>query len=412
MKSICLEIENIKIDLIIENKNNSKLHPKQQIEKIKNSIIAFGFNDPIAIDEEFMIIEGHGRFKAAKEIGLETIPIIQLSHLNELEKKQYIIAHNKLTLETGFDEDLLRSELERISELGGDLDLTGFEAIELEELKIETEDILEEQDIPLLEEKKFSQIGDLWLLGHHKLLVGDVTKEEDVKRLIENKKIDLVLTDPPYNINYSGKGVNKLKIENDNLSDSEFYEFLLKSFKNMNEIMKPGAMIYVFYADRETINFMSALKNAKLYFSQTCIWVKNSLILGRFNYHFKHEPILVGWKEGEAHKFYGDRKQTTIFEFNKPLKNEEHPTMKPIDLLEYIIKNSSKKGGYVFDGFGGSGSTLIAAEHTKRKAFLIELDERYADVIVKRYENLERDDITLIRNGKEYTHSEVLEMRQ
>lgn len=410
MKSICLEIENIKISLISENKNNSKLHPKSQIEKIKNSIDAFGFNDPIAVDEQFMIIEGHGRFKAAKELGMEVVPIIQLSHLSELEKKQYILAHNKLTLETGFDEELLRIELERIAELGGDLDLTGFDAIELEELQIETEDILEEHEIPALEETTFSKTGDLWVLGDHKLLVGDVTDEENINKLLGDKKVDLVVTDPPYNINYSGKGTKKLKIENDDMPDSEFYEFLLKSFKNMNQVMKPGAMIYVFYADKEAINFRNAFKNAELYNSQTCIWLKNGFNLGRFNYHYQHEPIIVGWKEGQSHKFYGDRKQTTIFEFNKPLKNDEHPTMKPIDLLEYIIKNSSKKGNYIFDGFGGSGSTLIAAEHSKRRALLLEIDARYADVIVKRYANLGKMDIKVIRDGQEYSYSEILEM--
>ncbi len=263
MKSICLEIENIKISLISENKNNSKLHPKSQIEKIKNSIDSFGFNDPIAVDEQFMIIEGHGRFKAAKELGMEVVPIIKLSHLSELEKKQYILAHNKLTLETGFDEELLRIELERIAELGGDLDLTGFDAIELEELQIETEDILEEQEIPALEEKTFSNTGDLWILGDHKLLVGDVTDEENINKLLGDRKVDLVVTDPPYNINYSGKGTKKLKIENDDMPDSEFYEFLLKSFNNMNQVMKPGAMIYVFYADKEAINFRNAFNNIK-----------------------------------------------------------------------------------------------------------------------------------------------------
>lgn len=410
MKNINLVIKIEKIENIIENPHNSKIHTKAQVEKIKDSIIAFGFNDPIAIDENNMIVEGHGRVRAAKELGMKEVPVIELIHLSELQKKQYILAHNKLTLETGFDEELLKLELQRIIELEGDLDLTGFSSLEIEELKIETEDIIEEKEIPVLEKKSFSKQGDLWILGHHRLLVGDATNEEDYKKLLGEEKADLVVTDPPYNVNYEGNNTN-LKIKNDNMSSENFYNFLFDSFKNIESSMKPGAMIYVFYADKEAINFRTAFNNSKLYNSQTCIWVKNHFIMGRQDYHYQHEPILVGWKEGTPHRYYGDRKQSTIWEFNKPLRSDDHPTMKPIDLLEFIIKNSSKKNNLILDPFGGSGSTLIAAEVAKRKAALIELDERYADVIVKRYENLGKEDISLIRDGKEYSYQEIIEQR-
>lgn len=405
-----LKIEKMLLGEIVLDKNNPKEHPKNQINKIKTSITEYGFNDPIAVDENNMIIEGNGRFLAALQLDIKEIPVIRLTHLSELQKKQYILAHNKLTLDTGFDEELLRMEFERIIELGGTLELTGFEAHEIELLKIETEDILEEKEIPLLKDNTFSKKGDLWILGKHKLLVGDATDEDDYKKLLDNDKVDLVITDPPYNINYEGAN-SSLKIKNDNLSNEEFYNFLLKSFQNMHKNLNEGSMIYVFYSDKESVNFRNAFNNAGLYNSQTCIWAKNQFVLGRQDFHCQHEPILVGWKEGVAHKFYGDRKQGSIWEFNKPLRNDSHPTMKPIEMLEYIIKNSSKRNNLILDPFGGSGSTLIAAELTKRKAALLELDEKYADVIVKRYENLNKEDITLIRDGKEYSYSEILEMR-
>lgn len=402
-----LVIEKINISDIKPYKNNTKLHPPEQIEQIKRSILAFGFNDPIAIDKENIIVEGHGRYIACVELGHEEIEVIRLGHLTEAQRKAYSIAHNKITMNSEFDFEKLKIELEFINFEGFDLELTGFELPELEfefpDLFKSESTIEDEENIPPIDEINlpFSQKGDLWILGDHKLLCGDSTIKEDVEKLMNGEQADLIIIDPPYNVNYTGKTDESLKIMNDYMGNDDFYEFLLNVYTRLYEISKDGAGIYVFHADSEGHNFRSAMRNAGWKNSQCCIWLKNSIVMGRQDYHWKHEPILVGWKPTGAHKWYSDRKQTTVWEYNKPLRNDIHPTMKPVPLIVYPIQNSSKIGDIITDLFGGSGSTLIACEETGRKARLMELDEKYADCTVKRYYRLGKSDIKLIRNGKE-----------
>lgn len=439
-----IEIKKELLSNIIPYINNAKLHPQSQIDKIKSSILEFGFNDPIAIDENNILVEGHGRYIAAQQLGMKEIPTIKLSHLNEVQKKQYILAHNKLTLETGFDIEILKLELQAILEFKGDLSLTGFELSEIEEFNIEDMKIeselgkLEDENIPDVESivKPFTKKGDLWILGKHRLLCGDSTKQEDMTNLLLEKQVDLVITDPPYNVNYEGG--TGLKIENDNMSDADFYNFILKAYENMFSAMKKGAPIYIFHADA-VIEFRSAFKKVGFKFSQLLVWIKNGFVMGRQDYHWQHEPIIYGWKEGEAHKWYGERDKSSVIEFqekklnqmnkeelinlvkdkylnkfnpttireDKSILNGDHPTMKPIKLISRLILNSSRQGDIVLDSFGGSGSTLIACEKTKRINYSIELDMKYADVIVKRYLNLGKDDIKLQRAGKEYSLEEI-----
>ena len=375
-----LVIEKINISDIKPYKNNTKLHPPEQIEQIKRSILAFGFNDPIAIDKENIIVEGHGRYIACVELGHEEIEVIRLGHLTEAQRKAYSIAHNKITMNSEFDFEKLKIELEFINFEGFDLELTGFELPELEfefpDLFKSESTIEDEENIPPIDEINlpFSQKGDLWILGDHKLLCGDSTIKEDVEKLMNGEQADLIIIDPPYNVNYTGKTDESLKIMNDYMGNDDFYEFLLNIYTRLYEISKDGAGIYVFHADSEGHNFRSAMRNAGWKNSQCCIWLKNSIVMGRQDYHWKHEPILVGWKPTGAHKWYSDRKQTTVWEYNKPLRNDIHPTMKPVPLIVYPIQNSSKIGDIITDLFGGSGSTLIACEETGRKARLMELD--------------------------------------
>lgn len=382
-----MKVVNIKIRDLIEYQNNAKIHDEKQIKQIVKSIKEFGFNDPIAIDENNVIIEGHGRLYALQKLEYEEVPCIRLNHLNEQQKKAYILAHNKLTMNTGFDLDLLEEELIAIE----DFDMTefGFDEIDIESNYDSDKDseFLESEEES---EKKEVNIkyGDVFQLGNHKLLCMDSTKTSEILDLLGGEKADLFLTDPPYNVNYEGATEEKLKILNDNMSDSDFIKLLHDSFYTANKIMKEGASFYIWHADSESINFRSACENNLGKIRECLIWVKNHFSIGRMDYHYKHEPCLYGWKEGAAHNWYSDRKQTTILEFDKPIKNPEHPTMKPVDLLEYQIKNNTKKGDTVLDLFGGSGTTLIACENLERKAIVCELDPQYVDVIIRCWENL------------------------
>ena len=403
-------IEKIKISEVKPYENNTKLHPKEQIEQIKKSISEFGFNDPIAVDKDNIIVEGHGRYLALLELGIEEVEIIRLGHLTEAQRKAYSIAHNKITMNSDFDFEKLKIELEFLNFEGFDFELTGFE---IPELETEFPDLFEnitvsenEDNIPEIDDVNppYNKKGDLWLLGSHKLLCGDSLLKNDVEKLMDGELADLIITDPPYNVNYEGVAG---KIQNDSMKSEDFYNFLFEVYSRLYESAKDGAGIYVFHADSEGHNFRSAMINAKWKNSQCCIWVKNTIVMGRQDYHWKHEPILVGWKPTGAHKWYSDRKQSTVWNFDKPSRNDIHPTMKPIPLLIYPIQNSSQKGDIVLDLFGGSGSTLVASEETGRKSRLMEIDEKYADCIVKRYYRLGKEDITLIRNGEEIKFSEL-----
>ncbi|RKD25221.1 DNA modification methylase [Caminicella sporogenes DSM 14501] len=404
------ELKILPIDELIPYANNVRTHSKEQIKKLRSSLREFGFINPVLIDKDKNIIAGHGRIIAAKEEGIKEVPCVLVEHLTEAQKKAYILADNRLALDAGWDNELLALELENLKELDFDIDLTGFNAAEIDELfsNIHDKEVSgDDFDVDAaLEKEPISKHGDIWILGKHRLICGDSTKAEIYEKLMEGKKANLVVTDLPYNVDYEGTAG---KIKNDNMSDKEFYEFLLKAFKNMFENMIDGAPIYVFHADRETVNFRTAFKDAGFFCHQTCIWVKNTPVLSRCDYLYTHEPILYGWKPTTGHKFYADRKQRTVWSFDRPTKSELHPTMKPIPLLAYPIKNSSLANCIVLDPFGGSGSTLIACEQTNRICYTVELDEKYVDVIVKRYVEYvgKDDDVFLIRDGEKIAYRDI-----
>ncbi len=411
---LALKVEYVPLESIRGYKNNAKEHTKSQIEQIAESIQHFGFNDPIGVWNN-EIVEGHGRLAAAKTLNLQEVPIIRLDHLSDADRKIYILTHNKLTLNTGFDIDRLAIEMEELKNLGANLSLTGFDAAEIDDLfsQIHNQEVQEDTfDVDAaLEEEPVSKPGDLWLLGPHRLLCGDSTKKESYAVLMDGKKANLVVTDPPYNIDIQGGTKDALKIKNDNMPDAEFYGFLLKFYQCSFEVMADGAAIYVFHADTEGINFRTAFKNAGFHLSGVCIWVKNSLVLSRSDYHFRHEPILYGFKATAKHKWYSDRKQDTIWNFDRPRRSDSHPTMKPIPLVAYSIRNSSPVNGIVLDPFGGSGTTLIACEQLDRICYTIELDGRYMDVIVKRYIEYKEssEEVYLLRDGKKIAYTDAME---
>ena len=387
---------------------NARTHSESQIAQIAASIKEFGFLSPILIAEDNTILAGHGRLAAARKLGLTKVPCVKESHLTETQRRAYIIADNKLSLNAGWDEDILAIELSELQGADFDLDLLGFDESELASI-FEDDKEVEDDDFDIEEELNkpcFSKSGDIWTLGRHRLICGDSTKEETYKSLMEDKKANLVVTDPPYNVNYEGSAG---KIKNDNMNTDKFYNFLLDAFSNMEKVMADDASIYVFHADTEGLNFRKAFNDAGFYLSGCCIWKKPSLVLGRSPYQWQHEPCLYGWKKKGKHQWYSGRKETTIWEFEKPKKNADHPTMKPIALLAYPISNSSMSNTLILDPFGGSGSTLIACEQTDRSCYTIELDEKFCDVIVKRYiEQVGTNkDVSVLRAGKEYLYSEV-----
>ena len=401
----------VDIDELIPYVNNARTHSKEQIIKIRSSLREFGFVNPVLIDKDKNIICGHGRISAAKEEGIKEIPCVLVEHLTEAQKKAYILADNKLALDAGWDNEILALEIEALKDLDFDISLTGFDAAEIDDLfsKVHDKEIKEDDfDIDSeLKEPAVSKQGDVWLLGKHRLICGDSTKAETYEVLMEGKKANLVVTDLPYNVDYQGTAG---KIKNDNMGDKEFFEFLLKAFKNMYDNMADGAPIYVFHADRETVNFRTSFKEAGFFCHQTCIWVKNAPVLGRSDYIYMHEPILYGWKPTLGHKWYSDRKQKTVWNFDRPTKSELHPTMKPLNLIAYPIKNSSLSNCIVLDPFAGSFSTGIACEQTDRICYAVEIDPKYVDVCVSRYQDYVRSDkgIFLIRDGVKTEYKDVL----
>ena len=387
---------------------NARTHSESQIAQIAASIKEFGFLSPILIAEDNTILAGHGRLAAAQKLGLKQVPCVKENHLTETQRRAYIIADNRLSLNAGWDDKMLAIELFELQGVDFDLDLLGFDESELASIFEDGKEV-EDDDFDVTEELNkpcFSKVGDIWTLGRHRLICGDSTKEETYQSLMDGKKANLVVTDPPYNVNYEGSAG---KIKNDNMDNDKFYNFLLNTFSNIEKVMADDASIYVFHADTEGLNFRKAFNDAGFYLSGCCIWKKPSLVLGRSPYQWQHEPCLYGWKKKGKHQWYSGRKETTIWEFEKPKKNADHPTMKPIPLLAYPITNSSMSNTLILDPFGGSGSTLIACEQTDRSCYTIELDEKFCDVIVKRYiEQVGTDkDVLVLRDGKEYLYSEV-----
>jgi len=408
-----LKIENINIADIKPFERNAKEHPKEQVEQIKKSISEFGMNDPIALDENNVIIEGHGRLLALKELRVDTVPCIRLTHLSEKQKRAYILAHNKLTLNSGFDTEMLLGEFDFLKDAGFDTALTGFSADELEKLFSENDKSEAKDDdfdvTAALEKAAFVMRGDVWSIGRHRLMVGDATDSADVERLMNGKKAHLALTDVPYGVNY--KGTNGLTIKNDNLNDEDFYNFLYASFKNMRDALDVAGTIYSFYADKRALVTLRAFDDAGFKSAGGCIWVKPSIVLGHADYQYEHEVLVWGWRKDGKHKFYGDRKCSTVWHFDKSKRNAEHPNQKPLDLMAYPIQNSSRPNSIVLDSFCGSGSTLIACEQTNRICYCMELDPKYASVIVKRYIEAvgSADDVFVERDCRTLPYTEVVQ---
>ena len=402
------EMQLVPITKLVPYVNNARTHSPEQINKLRSSLREFGFINPVIIDRDFGVIAGHGRILAAKEEGIAEVPCVFADHLTQAQKKAYILADNRMAMDAGWDEELLRVEIEALQAETFDLSLTGFDEKELSDLFKDDADVQEDDfDVDAeLEKPTFSKSGDVWTLGRHRLFCGDSTKADTFAVLMNGRKANLVVTDPPYNVNYEGTAG---KIKNDNLADEKFYQFLFDAFSNIEKVMADDASIYVFHADTEGLNFRKAFSDAGFYLSGCCIWKKPSLVLGRSPYQWQHEPCLYGWKKSGKHQWYADRKQTTIWEFEKTKRNTDHPTMKPIPLLAYPIQNSSMSNTLVLDPFGGSGSTMIACEQTDRDCYTIELDEKYCDVIVKRY--IEQvgsaDGVSVERDGKTYTFAEL-----
>ena len=411
MSKTTTEMQLISIDKLVPYVNNARTHSAEQILKLRSSLREFGFVNPIIIDREFNVIAGHGRLMAAKEEGIEEVPCVFVDYLTDAQKKAYILADNRMAMDAGWDDELLKIEMEELQNLGYDLEFTGFDEKELADLFGVDDKEVKEDEFDLtaaLEKASFVERGDVWFVGKHKLMCGDATSSEDVAKLMEDKKANLILTDPPDNVAF--KSSDGLTIQNDSMDNNDFYEFLYLSFKNMADRLENGGAAYVFHADTEGLNFRKAFIDAGFHLAGCCIWVKDSLVLGRSDYQWQHEPVLYGFMQNGKHPWYSDRKQTTIWNFDKPKKNSNHPTSKPLDLLAYPINNSTQANAIVIDTFGGSGSTLMACEQMNRICYTMELDEKYASVILRRYveDTNDSENVYVIRDGVKILYKDLV----
>ena len=399
-----MKITQKKVTELIPYVNNSRTHSDEQVAQIAASIKEFGWTNPILIDGDNGIIAGHGRLMAARKLGHTEVPTIELKDLTETQKKAYIIADNRLALNAGWDNEMLTIELNDLLADGFALDILGFDPKEIAALLEPevVEGLTDEDAVPDVPEEPKTRLGDIYQLGKHRLMCGDSCSLTDMEKLCDGQLVDMWLTDPPYNVAVQGgnhanpERKNGLKILNDKMPDEEFRQFLRDAYVTADLVMKPGAVFYIWHADSEGYNFRGAAKDAGWPVRQCLIWKKSSIVMGRQDYHWKHEPCLYGWKEGAGHLWATDRKQTTILEFDRPSRNGEHPTMKPVALFEYQMLNNTKGGDIVLDSFGGSGTTLLAAEKHGRYARLMELDPKYCDVIVKRWEDFTGKKATLL----------------
>ena len=399
-------IKRLPLANLIPYARNARTHTDAQVAQIAASIKEFGWTNPVLIDGERGIIAGHGRVLAARKLGIDEVPCIELAHLTEAQKRAYILADNQLAANAGWDMELLKIELGDLDEAGFDLSLIGFDegflAGLLEDLP---EGLTDPDETPETPEQPVTQPGDVWICGKHRVMCGDSTVLTDVERLCNGAQVDMLLTDPPYNVAYEGKTADAMKIQNDAMASEDFVQFLTDAFVTAHAVMKPGAVFYIWHADSEGLNFRQACKNAQLTVRQCLVWRKNTFVMGRQDYQWQHEPCLYGWKDGAGHLWASDRKQTTVLDFDKPSRNGEHPTMKPVALFEYQMLNNTKGGDIVLDLFGGSGTTMIAAEKNGRIARLMELDPRYCDVIITRWQNFTGQEATLESTGQTYAET-------
>lgn len=401
---------------LIPYARNSRTHNEEQIAQIVASIKEFGFTNPILIGDDDVIIAGHGRLMAAQRLGMTEVPVIRLPHLSETQRRALVIADNKIALNAGWDEEMLHLEMEELSELDFDLNLLGFNPDELDEIQLfgteKSSGNTDDDEVPEAPEEAITKHGDIWQLGRHRLICGDTTMIDDVKKLMQDEMADMIFTDPPYNVNYGSTlkdsinyhagSLSGRKIMNDNLGDG-FAQFLTDSLSNMIMYCKGAA--YVCMSSSELHTLYNSFIAAGGKWSTFIIWAKNTFTLGRSDYQRQYEPILYGWVKNKDHYWCGDRNQPDVWEYNKPIKNDLHPTMKPVELVERAINNSSKIGNIVLDGFAGSGSTLIACEKTGRSARLIELDPKFCDVIVKRWEEYTGNKAQLVENKAEISEN-------
>lgn len=392
------------INEVIPYEKNPRINDNA-VPAVTKSIEEFGFKVPIVIDKNGTIVTGHTRLKAAKKLGMKTVPCIVADDLTPEQIKAFRLADNKVAEVAEWDMELLNEELDGIV----DIDMSDFNFSDITDSP-SSEDVVEDdgENIELPSEPK-TRLGDIWMIGRHKLMCGDATSEDVLKRLMGGDKADMYLTDPPYNVAYEGKTEDKLTIQNDSMEDSAFYQFLVDSFVAADSVMNEGAAFYVWHADTEGYNFRGACRAVEWELRECLIWNKNTMVLGRQDYQWKHEPCLYGWKGGAAHNWYSDRKQTTVIDMNKPNRNAEHPTMKPVQLFAYLMENSSKPGDIILDSFCGSGTTLIACEQMGRVARVLELDSKYCDVIVERYINLvgSSDGVAVERNGEMIKYADL-----
>jgi DNA modification methylase len=379
---------------------NSRTHSDAQVAQIAASIKEFGWTNPILVSGDDSIIAGHGRLMAARKLGMEEVPVIVLDHLSKSQQRALVIADNQLALNAGWNMDMLKAEIEDLQLDDFDLNILGFDDKFLDGLlePEPTAGLTDEDAVPEVPETPKTVLGDVWVLGNHRLMCGDSTSIDALQKLTEGSLVDMWLTDPPYNVAYEGGTKEKLTIQNDSMGDNDFRQFLRDAYVAADAVMKAGAVFYIWHADSEGYNFRGAAKDAGWQVRQCLVWKKSSLVMGRQDYHWQHEPCLYGWKEGAAHLWATDRKQTTILEFNKPSRNGEHPTMKPVELFEYQMLNNTKGADLVLDSFGGSGTTIIAAEKHGRYGRLMELDPKYCDVIIKRWQDF---------TGKQAVHAET-----
>ncbi|MDI9551708.1 MAG: site-specific DNA-methyltransferase [Bacteroidota bacterium] len=404
------EMKLVPLDKLVPYQNNARTHSPEQINKLRASLREFGFVNPVIIDQDYGVIAGHGRIVAARAEGIQEVPCVLADHLSEAQKKAYILADNRMALDADWDEDMLRVEIEALQGADFDLALTGFEDKELADFFSDDESA-EDDDFDLsaaLEQASFVEKGDVWTVGKHRLVCGDATSLDDVATLMDGKRANLLLTDPPYGVSF--KSSSGLTIQNDSMKKEEFYQFLYDAFTAAATYMQSGGAAYVFHADTEGLNFRKAFMDAGFHLAGCCIWVKDSLVLGRSDYQWQHEPVLYGFLKNGKHNWFSDRKQTTVWNFAKPKRNANHPTSKPLDLLSYPIGNSTQENAIVLDTFGGSGSTMMACEQINRICYMMELDEKYASVILRRsVENgISPDDITVLRDGQQLPYSDLV----
>ena len=368
--------------------HNARIHSEEQLEELQASIEVFGFVCPLLITSDGGVLCGHGRLEAARRAGMMALPCVLADHLSKEQQAAYILADNRLAEHAKWDKAMVSAELVRLRDAGFDISVTGFGQKDIL-LDLPQEPFEDDDFDPEPRESELLPYGSLWRLGDHRLLVGDATVAEDVRRLMDGEAADLLLTDPPYGVDYEGRTSEALKIENDDLERDAFFAFLKAAFLNAKNAMHPGAAFYVWHAPGpDLLLFHRALHDVNLGVRQNLVWLKNSFVLGRSDYQYQHEPCAYGWVDGSAHEWHSDRKQSSVLEFDRPTRSLEHPTMKPVKLFAYLIGNSSVQGDRVLDLFAGSGTTLIACEELGRRAYVMEKDERYAAVILRRWESL------------------------